>query len=136
MSSPTAAPPANTQIAPEKIMKYAWAYGPPLILEAAVSNRVFDALSDGPKTIAETSAATGASERGLSAIMNALVGLEFLTRDDDGRYALTGESAAFLVSSRPAYLGEYLSHTSKQIIPSWLGLSEVVRTGRPGVAVN
>jgi len=67
-----------------------------LILEAAVRNGVFDALDGGPKTAAETSAATGASERGLTAIMNALVGLEFLTRDDAGRYALTAVSAALL----------------------------------------
>jgi hypothetical protein len=67
-------------LTPEKIMRYAWGYAPPLILEAAVRFRVFDALEDNPKTVAETSLATRASERGLSAVMNALVGLEFLAR--------------------------------------------------------
>ncbi len=131
MSSP--APSAPT---PEKIMRYAWGYAPPLILEAAVRTRVFDALNDGPKTVAETSAATGASERGLSAIMNALVGLEFLTRDDEARYALTPESATFLVSSKPAYFGGFLAHISKQLIPDWLELTKVVETGKPVTSVN
>ncbi len=93
-------------------MRYSWGYAAPLILEAAVRIRVFDALEDGPKTIAETSIATRASERGLSAIMNALVGLEFLTRDDAGRYALTPESATYLVSSKPSYFGGFLQHIS------------------------
>jgi 3-hydroxy-5-methyl-1-naphthoate 3-O-methyltransferase len=121
---------------PEKIMRYASGYAPPLILEAAVRNRVFDALEDGPKTIAETSIATRASERGLSALMNALVGLEFLTRDDAGRYALTPESATYLVSSKPSYFGGFLQHISTQLIPDWLELTKVVQTGVPIKAVN
>jgi len=128
--------PSAPQSAPEKIMRYMWGYAPPLILEAAVRNGVFDALSGGPKTVAETSAATGASERGLAAIMNALVGLEFLTRDEAGRFALTPESATYLVSTNPAYLGGMLAHTSKQLMPGWLELEEIVRTGRPYTAVN
>ncbi len=93
-------------------MQFAFGYAPPLILEAAIGNRVFDTLDEGPKTIAETSAKTGASERGLFAIMNALVGLEFLARDDAGRYSLTPESATYLVSSKPAYFGGFLAHSS------------------------
>ncbi len=129
-SSPAVSP------TPEKIMRYAWGYAPPLILEAAVRTRIFDVLDEGPKTVAETSAATGASERGLSAIMNALVGLEFLTRDDAGRYSLTPESAAFLVSSKPAYFGGFLEHISRQLIPDWLEITKVLQTGKPITAVN
>jgi hypothetical protein len=131
MSSPAASPPT-----PEKIMQFAWGYAPPLILEAAIRNRVFDALDDGPKTVAETSAKTGASERGLFAIMNALVGLEFLARDDAGRYSLTPESATYLVSSKPAYFGGFLAHVSEQLIPDWLNLTATVQTGKPVVPVN
>jgi predicted transcriptional regulator len=98
-------------------MRYTWGYAPPLILEAAVRNHVFDALEQGPKTVAEVSASTGASERGLSSIMNALVGLELLVREDTGRYELTPESAAYLVSDKPAYLGGMLAHSSTQLIP-------------------
>ncbi len=131
MSSPAASPQT-----PERIMQFAWGYAPPLILEAAIRNRVFDTLNEGPKTIAETSAATGASERGLSALMNALVGLDFLARDDAGRYSLTPESATFLVSSKPAYFGGFLAHISEQLIPDWLNLTTAVQTGKPVVPVN
>src|SRR5580658_7920384 len=131
----TAAQP-STHLTPERILQFAFGYAPPLILEAAVRNRVFDTLDEGPKTVAETSAATGSSERGLFALMNALVGLEFLARDDAGRYSLTPESATYLVSSKPAYFGGFLAHISQQLIPDWLNLTPVVQTGKPVVPVN
>jgi ubiquinone/menaquinone biosynthesis C-methylase UbiE len=123
-------------VTPERIMQFAWGYVPPLVLEAAIKNRVFDTLDAGPKTIPEVHAATGASERGLAAIMNALVGLNFLARDDQGRYSLVPESAAFLVSTKPAYQGGIISHCSQHLIPKWLHLNDIVRTGKPVEAVN
>jgi precorrin-6B methylase 2 len=117
-------------------MKFSWSYVPPLVLEAAIRNRVFDVLDEGPKTVKETAEATGASERGLRSIMNVLVGLEFLAKGEDGRYALTAESAAFLVSGKPGFQGGLLTHSSRQLIPSWLHLTEVVATGKPAKAVN
>jgi ubiquinone/menaquinone biosynthesis C-methylase UbiE len=107
-----------------------------LIIEAAIRHRIFDVLDDAPKTVEETAAATGASARGLRAVMNALVGFDFLAKDADGRYSLTPESAAFLVSGKPAYHGNFFRHTSEQILPNWMQLTETVRTGKPATAVN
>ena len=123
-------------VTPERIMQFAWGYAAPLIIEAAVRNRVFDQLDAGPKTLEETAAATGASARGLRAIMNALVGLELLTKDSGGRYALAPDAATFLVSTKPSYLGGFIRHTSKQLIPKWLDLAEIVRTGKSNSNVN
>ncbi len=103
---------------PERLMQFAWGYAPPLILEAALNCRVFDLLDQGPRTLRELAAQSGASERGLSAILNALVGLEFLVRKGT-RYALTPESAAFLVSTKPAYHGTFFRHMSRQLLPNW-----------------
>lgn len=124
------------QVTPERIMQLAFAYAPTLIIEAAIKHRIFDVLDEAPKTIEETARATGASERGLKAMMNALIGFEFLTKDADGRYSLTPESAAFLVSGKPGYHGPFFRHTSEQILPLWMQLTEVVRTGKPAKAVN
>jgi len=130
--------PASTAppVTPERIMQFAWGYVPPLVLEAAIKNRVFDTLDAGPKTIQEVQAATGASERGLTAIMNVLVGLDFLSRDEQGRYSLAPESAAFLVSTKPAFQGGLISHCSQHLIPKWLHLNDIVMTGKPVEAVN
>jgi precorrin-6B methylase 2 len=124
------------QVTPERIMQMAWGYAPPLILEAAIRNKVFDTLDGGPKTVDEVAAATGASTRGLRAIMNALVGFEFLKTNGDGKYDLTPESSTFLVTTKPTYMAGMLAHTSQQLLPHWLHLSDVVATGKPASSVN
>jgi ubiquinone/menaquinone biosynthesis C-methylase UbiE len=128
--------PTPAQVTPERIMQFAWGYVPPLVLEAAIRHRVFDTLDEGPKSVSEVSAATGASERGLAAIMNALVGLGFLAKNERAVYSLTPESAAFLVSTKPAFQGGMIRHCSEHLIPRWLNLNEVVATGLPVSAVN
>jgi ubiquinone/menaquinone biosynthesis C-methylase UbiE len=122
-------------LTPERIMQLAWGYAPPLILEAAVRCRVFDVLDAGPQTLQQIVAATGASPRGLRGLLNALVGLELLAKTGDA-YALTPESATFLVSTKPAYRGGMLRHASEGLIPHWLQLTDAVRTGKPPISVN
>jgi len=125
----------STAVTPERIMQFTWGYVPTLLLETAIHHRIFDVLDAGPKTVKETAAATGASERGLRTVMNALVGLNFLAKDGE-RYALTPESDAFLVSTKPSFQGGILKHASAQLIPKWLRLNEVVQSGKPTAAVN
>ena len=122
-------------LTPERIMQMAFGYAPPLILEAAIRHRVFDLLDNGAKSGDELSRASETSPRGMKILLNALVGLEFLAKQGD-EYALTPESAAFLVSSKPGYRGAFFQHVSDQLVPKWLELTEVVRTGKPAAAVN
>lgn len=127
---------AHAQVTPERILQMAWGYAPPLILEAAIRHRVFDVLDSGPKDIWEIQQATGASARGLTAILDALVGLQFLSRSEEGRFALTPESSTFLVSTKPSFQGGLIRHGSEHLIPRWLNINEVVATGKPVSAVN
>jgi SAM-dependent methyltransferase len=126
----------KNQVTPERLMQFGFAYAPPLIIAAAVSNKVFDLLESGSKTVDQISKETGASERGLRMLMNALVGLELLNKDRHQRYSLTSESAAFLVSNRPGTLAGFFSLNVMQLVSKWLELGDVVRTGRPAQAVN
>jgi ubiquinone/menaquinone biosynthesis C-methylase UbiE len=123
-------------VTPERIMQFAWGYVPPLVLEAAVHHRIFDLLDGGPKTISQVQKETGASERGLTAVMNALVGMDFLAKDKQGMFSLTPESAAFLVSTKPSFQGGFIRHGSEQLIPKWLHLNKIVATGQPAASVN
>lgn len=122
-------------LTPDRIYQMLWGYVPPLALEAAVRHRVFDALDNGPRPLSAIVEATGASERGLAAILNVLVGLGFLTKNRN-EYALTPESSAFLVTTKPSFQGGLLRHVSNQLLPAWLHLNEVVSTGKPASAVN
>ena len=49
---------------------------------------------------------------------------------------LSPDSAAFLVSSRPGFMGGLIRHTSEDLIPKWLHLNDVVANGGPTAAVN
>ena len=46
MSAPT-----NGAVTPERIMQMAWGYATPLILQAAINNKVFDPLDSGAKSL-------------------------------------------------------------------------------------
>lgn len=122
-------------VKPDRIMQYAWGYALPLVIEAAMSNHVFDALDAGPLTLDQLVEKTGASARGLRMIADVLVSFELLTRQGDC-YALVPESATFLVSTKPTFQGGIYHHISSQLIPKWLQISKIVRTGRAGTAVN
>jgi SAM-dependent methyltransferase len=123
------------RVTPERLMQFGFAYAPPLIIGAAVSNKVFDTLASGPRSIEEVSTETGASIRGLRAIMNALVGLELLKKSRD-KYSLTPESEAFLVSNKPGTLAGFFSMNRVRLMQQWMKLDEIVRTGRPADARN
>jgi len=122
---------AQLAVTPARLLQFAWGFAVPLIVDAAVRNGLFDALSRGPKTADALAAEAKISHRGARAALNALTSVELLNKDADGRYALTPESAAFLVSTSPSFMGGMFRHASVQLMPRWLTLNEVVRTGRP-----
>src|SRR5437899_3770426 len=117
-------------------MDLSFAYAPPLIISAAADNKVFDALENSAKTAEEVAKEIRASPRALRILMNALAGLDLLKKDRRGRYSLTAESAAFLISKKPGTHAGFFGTIAPQLISRWLRLSDIVREGRPAVAVN
>jgi SAM-dependent methyltransferase len=140
MALPAAAMPDKypmTNDAPtsERIMQFAWGYAPTLILEVAITHKVFDYLDETGHTAREVATYAHGSERGWRAILNALVGFQFLAREGD-RYRTTPESSAFLVSTKPAFIGGLFRHISRHLLPAWMHLPEIVQTGKPAIRVN
>lgn len=123
-------------VTPQRIMQFAWGYAMPLIIETAIRLKCFDLLSTGAKSTDEVIKATAASPRGIRAILNALHAFEFVAKDQQGRYSLTPESDAFLVSTKASFQGGIFRHVSQQLMPKWMQLTEVVKTGRPATAMN
>jgi ubiquinone/menaquinone biosynthesis C-methylase UbiE len=117
-------------------MQFSFAYAPPIVIGAAASNKVFDTLRSGSKTVEQVSKAAGASERGLRMVMNALVGLDLLKKDRQEKYSLTPESKAFLVSGKPGTLAGFFSMNRIRLMQNWMKLDEIVQTGRPVMTVN
>jgi ubiquinone/menaquinone biosynthesis C-methylase UbiE len=124
-------------VTPERIMQIAWGFTAPLLIESAVRYGIFDAIdANGPQSVEQIAQRAAASPRAIRIILNALVGLQFLSRDPQNRYALTPESAAFLVSKKPGFQGGIFKHISSQLIPGWLHLNDIVRDGKPHREVN
>jgi 3-hydroxy-5-methyl-1-naphthoate 3-O-methyltransferase len=126
---------SSSSITPERLMQMAWAYAPPLAIEAGIRLKMFDTLSDGRKTLNEIVKATGCSSRGTAVLLDLLVGLGLLDKSST-TYGLTPESEAFLVTTSPRFQGGMFKHMSRQLMPKWIELTEIVRTGRPAANVS
>jgi len=120
---------------PGRIPELAFSFAPTLMLDAAIRNGVFEALDGGPRSAAALARKTGASERGLRALLEGLAGIGILAKDGE-RFRLPPESSARLVQGKPGYLGGIFLHAVGQLLPAWMGLSESVKTGKPVLAAN
>ncbi len=121
---------------PQRIFQLGFGYLAPLILETAIEHKIFDVLEKGPKTPEEVAKATKVSSRGARILLNGLLAIEMVTKDKSNKYSLTPESSAFLVSGKQSYFGGMLRHTGKQLLPKWMQLTQIVKTGKPAQAVN
>ena len=135
VKSKTKAASPGKPVSPQRIREMSWGFAPPLIAEAALSHAVFDAMDGGAKTAAQISAQTNTSLRGLTTLLDGLVGIGLVYRRGE-KFTLAPDAAAFLVSTKPAYIGGMMKHVSRQLIGSWAALSECVKTGRPHRPVN
>ena len=110
------------------------AYQRSAAIKAAVELGVFAGIGEGHATAADLAKHRHASERGARILCDYLVVLGFLTKNE-GRYGLTPESALFLDSRSPAYVGGavgFLSHP--QLVQYFDRLTDSVRKG--GTVVN
>jgi SAM-dependent methyltransferase len=124
------------QVTPQRIMQFAWGYAAPLIIETAIRHNVFDVLASGAKSAEEVAKAGGATPRGIRMILNALTSFQLLAKDQQGKFRLTPESDAFLVSTKPSFQGALFKHVSGDFIPKWLKLNDIVKSGKPAMEVN
>lgn len=125
----------SKQVTPQRIMEMVWDFARPMMAEAALHLGVFDAMSQGARTAARISERTGASPRGVAALLDGLVGTGLINRRGEN-FTLAPDTAKFLVHGKPSYLGGLMKHVSAQLIKNWMNLTDCVRTGRPSNPVN
>src|SRR5712672_805667 len=97
---------------PERLQQFGFAYAPPLLISAPVNHKVFDSLQSGAKTVDQ------------------------LKKERPSRYSLTRESQTFLLTDKPGSLAGFFGSILPVMISRWLRLADIVRDGRPAVAVN
>src|SRR5215217_7396450 len=102
------------------------------ILLTAVKLDVFSALDSKPKAAPELAGRIGADESTLTLLLNALVALKLLSKDDGGFYANSSAAATHLVRHSTNYIGHLLLlHDAEW--NNWGKLEETIRTGRRSV---
>lgn len=98
-------------------------------LKAAVDLDLFTAIAKGSRTAAEIAKSCNAAERGVRMLSDALVVMGFLTKSGSN-YSLTPDTAFFLDSRAPAYLGlafNFLLHPTQ--LAHFEHLAAAVRNG-------
>jgi len=119
---------------PERIIQDMWAARNAQALMAGTELDFFTHISNGKHTAKEIARAAKASERGTRRLLDALVGLGYLSKKDNNYY-LEAVSERFLVRGQPTYLGPMVTET-RMVWESWSHLTEVVKSGRPFTAVD
>lgn len=105
------------------------AYQKTAAIKAAIELDLFTPLANGPMTSEKIAAYIKASPRGVRILCDYLTVLGFLTKAGDS-YALTPDSAVFLVRNSPAYAGRTIEFLlGEHLRSAFDGLTDSVRTG-------
>lgn len=119
---------------PEHIMQIGMGFWPSKILLSAVELDVFSTLGEGTMTANELGDTLGLHQRSRYDFFDALVALGLLERDgagDNGRYANTPETGAFLDRAKPGFHGGFFDMCNTRLYGFWANLTEGLRTGVP-----
>lgn len=105
------------------------------ILFTALDLRIFTFVHGGSTSIegllsALSSEGRYVSLRGLSLLLDGLVGIGFLCKTDINRYQLPPDVAEYLVEGQAQYMGGMVSHC-KRLYENWGMLTDAVRAGQP-----
>ncbi|MGW5677893.1 methyltransferase domain-containing protein [Streptomyces sp. NPDC003860] len=120
----------RTTTTPARILDFAWGLGRTATLVTALDLDVFTAIAEGHDTVEDLARHTGASTRGLRALLTALHASAFVHREGD-HYRLADDTALYLVRGSRAYLGD-MRHIHRELnFQIWPQLTEAVRTDTP-----
>ena len=95
---------------------------------AAVSLGVFDALAEGPKSVAKLADELKANPDALERLLDACIGLPLLVRTGDG-YENTPAATAYLTKNSPQRLTGYINYSDEITWKLWANLEDAVREG-------
>lgn len=130
MASQTTKPQPN----PDLIFETLNAYQRTAALRAAIALDIFTAIGEGDCTSPELAKRCQATERGVRILCDYLVIHGFLTKQD-GRYALTDNSATFLDRRSPACIASAAGFLTLPVtIDAYHDLARTIRTGKPDMA--
>ncbi len=114
---------------PGRLMEISGFYWQTCTLHAAVKLDIFSAIGPGKRAEGELARTLGIPEQSLIRLLNALVAMGLITKEDAG-YRNTAESAAFLSKDSPDYTGHMIMH-HHHLVSSWAQLDQAVKKDGP-----
>lgn len=131
-------PPGASPVTPERIFTYGWSYALTRGLSTAVEIDLFSHVAAGKNTPAAIAKAAGVPEKGARMLVDLLVAMGLLVRPGGAGTPVTlaPDADTFLVKGKPSYVGDFLVFHGGQIDENWRHLTDVVRTGKPAMAVD
>ncbi|MFX0202118.1 MAG: methyltransferase dimerization domain-containing protein [Candidatus Hodarchaeota archaeon] len=100
------------------------------VLKAGVALDIFTRIAEGYETVDAIAKNTETSRRGTRILLNALCGLELLTKTED-RYNLTPVTNKFLVKGKETYIGGFSSAIPLAHWEAFGKMAEAVKKGTP-----
>ncbi len=120
--------PSRAMDARERLQQLTFSFAPTRVLMTALQLDLFSHIAAGHRTAADIARAAGANERGTRMVLDALAGLELLTKGG-GQYELTPVARQYLARGSSDYMGSMLE--SERLWEAWAHLTEVVKSGKP-----
>jgi ubiquinone/menaquinone biosynthesis C-methylase UbiE len=120
---------ASTQPSPQLFFDTVTSHQKTAAIKAAIDLDLFTHITDGADGAAEIAKRIGVPERGIRILCDYLVIAGFLVKEGD-RYRATQDTAVFLNSRSPAYIGravDFLLHDT--LVESFRNLTEAVKRG-------
>ena len=99
------------------------------VLHTAVKIDVFTVIGDRRLTAGEIAQKVDGAARGLERLLNALVAMELLAKQNE-TYANTSSGRELLAKDSPRYLGHIIMH-HHHLLESWSQLDQAVISGQP-----
>ncbi|MEP9410922.1 MAG: methyltransferase domain-containing protein [Candidatus Brocadia sp.] len=99
------------------------------VLFTAVEFDIFTLINKGKLTAKEISRIIHTNERATEMLLNALVSLELLTKQENF-YCNSHVSNLYLIKGKPHYLGDFIHHFHN-MMDNWAMLRETIETGKP-----
>lgn len=122
---------AAASAAPDRILDIGYAFWKSKALLSAVELGLFTELGGGALGWEELAEQLGVHPRGARDFFDALVALELLDRDTQGRYSNLPHCAPYLDRQNQSYLGGRLDHLNSRLYRLWGDLTKALRSGEP-----
>lgn len=120
----------SSPVHPGRILDLEWGFAKSAALMAAIEVGVFDKVAQGAGIAEDVATQCGISLRGATAILHAMAALGLMSHES-GCYTLSSDSARYLVSGQPGYLGDMHRIFSGMNAQLWPQLPGALRSGLP-----